>query len=58
MNTPMLFLCDECSTLAIVTMQGNTITINKCLCSTKGIEWNKNRLPTTAKVYAGCSTLW
>ncbi len=35
MNTPMLFLCDECSTLAIVTMQGNTITINKCLCITK-----------------------
>lgn len=31
-----IYLCDECDTLATVTMQGNTITINQCLCTTKG----------------------
>ena len=30
-----LYLCDTCSTLASVTQDGNTITINQCLCTTK-----------------------
>lgn len=33
-----IFLCDNCSTLATVTMQDNTITINQCLCTTKEIN--------------------
>ena len=31
-----IYLCNACDTLASVTMQGNTITINQCLCTTKG----------------------
>ena len=31
-----LYLCDSCDTLAIVIREGNTITINPCLCATKG----------------------
>jgi hypothetical protein len=30
-----IYICDECDTLATVTMQGNTITINQCSCTTK-----------------------
>ncbi len=30
-----VYICDECDTLATVIQQGNTITINKCLCTTK-----------------------
>ena len=33
-----VFLCDNCDTLATVTKEGNTITINKCQCVT--LDWN------------------
>ncbi len=33
-----VFLCDECDTLAIVSVLGDTITIQKCACLT--LEWN------------------
>ena len=29
-----IYLCDNCDTLAVLTMEGNTITLNKCQCST------------------------
>lgn len=35
-----LFLCDSCDTLATVIQQGNTITINQCLCTTNNKENN------------------
>lgn len=28
-----IYLCDNCDTLAIVTQEGNTITIQQCKCS-------------------------
>lgn len=31
-----LYICDECDTIATVIQKGNTITINPCLCITKG----------------------
>jgi hypothetical protein len=34
-----LFLCDTCDTLATVTQEGNTITINKCKCLT--LDWSE-----------------
>jgi hypothetical protein len=27
-----IYICDECDTLAIVTQEGNTITITPCEC--------------------------
>ncbi len=30
-----IYLCNACDTLASVIQQGNTITINQCLCTTK-----------------------
>ena len=35
-----IYICDECDTLASVTMQGNTITLNQCLCTTTTKENN------------------
>lgn len=31
-----IYICDDCETLASVIQKGNTITINQCLCTTKG----------------------
>ena len=31
-----IYICIECDTLASVIQKGNTITINQCLCITKG----------------------
>ena len=33
-----VFICDKCDTLATVSVQGDTITINKCECLT--LDWN------------------
>ena len=33
-----IFLCDECDTLATVSVQGDTITISKCQCLI--LDWN------------------
>jgi hypothetical protein len=33
-----LFLCDDCDTLAIVSVDSDTITINPCKCVT--LDWN------------------
>jgi len=30
-----IYICIECDTLASAIRQGNTITINQCLCTTK-----------------------
>ena len=37
-NLDGVFICDECDTLAIVSKEGNTITINKCECI--ALDWN------------------
>jgi len=34
-----IFICDECDTLAMVSMSGNTITIQKCACLT--LDWKE-----------------
>ena len=34
-----VFICDECDTLATVSVQGDTIQLNKCKCLT--LDWNK-----------------
>ena len=34
-----IFLCDSCDTLATVTHEGNTITINPCACTT--LDWEE-----------------
>jgi hypothetical protein len=34
-----VFICDECDTLATVSVQGDTITISKCQCIT--LDWNE-----------------
>jgi hypothetical protein len=34
-----LFLCDECDCLASVSVQGDTITIQKCACPV--LDWNE-----------------
>ena len=31
-----VYICDSCDTIATVIQKGNTITINPCLCTTKG----------------------
>ena len=33
-----VFLCDECDTLATVSVAGDTITIQQCACLT--LDWN------------------
>ena len=33
-----VFLCDECDTLATMSVQGDTIQLNKCQCLT--LDWN------------------
>jgi hypothetical protein len=35
-----IFICDNCSTLATLSVVGDTITINKCQCSTNERETN------------------
>lgn len=37
-----IYLCEQCNTLAWVTQKGNTITINKCLCSIMKDGINEN----------------
>ena len=37
-NLSEIFICDECDTLATMSVQGDTITINKCKCLT--LDWN------------------
>ena len=34
-----VFICDECDTLATMSVQGDTIQLNKCKCLT--LDWNK-----------------
>jgi hypothetical protein len=34
-----VFICDNCDTLATVSRNENTITINKCECVT--LDWNE-----------------
>ena len=34
-----VFICDECDTLATVSVLGDTIQLNKCKCLT--LDWNK-----------------
>ena len=33
-----IFLCDNCDTLATVSSEGNTITINQCECV--ALDWS------------------
>jgi len=33
-----IFICDECDTLATMSVESNTITLNKCKCLT--LDWN------------------
>ena len=33
-----VFICDECDTLATVSVAGDTIQLNKCKCLT--LDWN------------------
>ena len=35
-----IFLCDECDTLATLSVVGDTITIQQCACLT--LDWNDN----------------
>jgi hypothetical protein len=37
-NLSNVFLCDGCDTIATVSVQGDTITIQKCACLT--LDWN------------------
>jgi len=37
-NLEGVFICDECDTLATMSVQGDTITISQCQCLT--LEWN------------------
>jgi hypothetical protein len=35
-----IYLCDNCDTLAVVSVVGDTITLNKCQCSINERETN------------------
>jgi len=37
-NLEGVFICDECDTLATVSVDSDTITINPCKCVT--LDWN------------------
>ncbi len=37
-NLSEIFICDECDTLATMSVQGDTITISQCQCLT--LDWN------------------
>jgi hypothetical protein len=37
-NLSNVFLCDGCDTIATVSVEGDTITIQKCQCLT--LDWN------------------
>lgn len=37
-NLNNVFVCDDCETLASVSVLGDTITLNKCKCLT--LDWN------------------
>jgi len=37
-NELNIFICDECDTLATMSVEGDTITLNKCKCLT--LEWS------------------
>jgi len=38
-NLEGVFICDECDTLATVSVQGDTITIQQCKCLT--LDWSE-----------------
>jgi len=37
-NLEGVFICDECDTLATVSVESDTITISQCQCLT--LDWN------------------
>jgi hypothetical protein len=37
-NVSEIFICDECDTLATMSVVGDKITLNKCKCLT--LDWN------------------
>ena len=41
-NLDGIFLCDNCDTLATVSSEGNTITINKCECV--ALDWENDNV--------------